>query len=65
MFNVLSRSLLGDFFRNTLLVNSSVYNGPGDLSGVLSLEEERFFLGGNESEGFGVRLNVKLSLNHQ
>ena len=58
----LSRSLLGDLLGNTLLVYSSEYDGPCDLSGVLSLQEERLLLGGDESERLGVGLDVKLSL---
>jgi hypothetical protein len=36
----LPRSLLGNLLSDTLLVHSSVDLSPGDLSGVLSLEEE-------------------------
>lgn len=50
----LSGSLLGNLLSDSLLVLSSVENGPGDSSGVLSLLEERGSLGRVESEDLGV-----------
>lgn len=50
----LSGSLLGNLLSDSLLVLSSVKNGPGDSSGVLSLLEQRSGLGGVESEDLGV-----------
>lgn len=50
----LSASLLGGLLRDTLLVVSSVQNGPRDSSWVLSLVEQRRGLGGLESENLGV-----------
>lgn len=46
----LSGSSLGGFFRDTLLVGSSVQNGPRDSSGVLSLVEQQGRLRRLESE---------------
>lgn len=51
-----ARALLGNLLRDTLLVHATVYLGPGDLTGVLALQEERLVLGGGETEdlwGFG------------
>lgn len=50
----LSGSLLGNLLSDALLVLSSVENGPGDSSGVLSLLEQRGGLGRVESEDLGV-----------
>lgn len=52
--DVLSGSLLGHLLGDSLLVLSSVKNGPGDSSGVLSLLEQRRGLGRVESEDLGV-----------
>lgn len=49
MLDVLSASLLGDLFSHSLLVDTTEDNSPGDLSGVLSLQEEGLLLGGDES----------------
>ena len=45
-----ARALLGNLLRDTLLVHATVDLGPGDLTGVLALEEERLILGGGEAE---------------
>jgi hypothetical protein len=45
----LATPLLGQLLRHSLLVHSAEDNGPGDLPGVLALEEERLLLGRNES----------------
>lgn len=50
VLDVLPASLLGDFLRETLLVHSSVDDGPRDLSGVLALQEQGLGLGVEESE---------------
>lgn len=50
----LSASLLGGLLRDTLLVVSSVQDGPRESSGVLSLLEERSGLGRLESEDLRV-----------
>lgn len=50
----LSGSLSGSLLRDTLLVVSSVQDGPGHSSGVLSLVEQRRRLGRLESEHLGV-----------
>lgn len=49
-----SGSLLGGLLRDTLLVVSSVQDGPSNSSWVLSLVEQRGRLGGLESENLGV-----------
>lgn len=49
-----SSSLLGGLLRDTLLVVSSVQDGPRNSSWVLSLVEQRSGLGGLESEDLGV-----------
>lgn len=59
--DILPRPLLGDLLGNTLLVHPSVNLSPSDLSGVLSLKEERLSLGTEESEGLGVPSDVDLS----
>lgn len=46
----LARALLGDLLSNSLLVESSVNDGPGDLTGVLALQEERLVLGADKAE---------------
>lgn len=48
--DILPAPLLGDFLSETLLVHTPVDDGPRDLSGVLSLQEEGFRLGADESE---------------
>ena len=45
-----ARALLGNFFRDALLVHPAVYLGPGDLAGILALEKERFIFGADEAE---------------
>lgn len=60
--DVLPAPLLGDLLSETLLVHTPVDNGPCDLSGVLSLQEQGLGLGADESEDLGVTPNVKLSL---
>lgn len=54
MLDGLARPLLGNLLRNTLLVHAPVDYGPGDLTGVLPLQEERLSLGGGESEDLQV-----------
>lgn len=49
-----SGSLLGGLLRDTLLVVSSVQDGPSNSSWVLSLVEQRGRLRGLESENLGV-----------
>lgn len=46
----LARALLGDLLGDTLLVESSVNDSPGDLTGVLALQEERLVLGADKAE---------------
>ena len=46
----LARSLLGDLLGHSLLVESSVSDGPSDLTGVLALQEERLVLGADKAE---------------
>lgn len=43
---------------------SAVKNGPGDLAGVLALEEERLGLAVLETEDLAVTTNVELALLH-
>jgi hypothetical protein len=45
-------------------VLSAVKDGPGDLAGVLALEEERFGLAVLETEDLAVTTNVELALLH-
>ena len=46
-------TLLGNLLRDTLLVHATVHLGPGDLTGVLALEEKRLILGVGETEDLG------------
>lgn len=55
----LSSLLLVDFLSDTLLVLSSVQDGPRDSSRVLSLLEQSLRLGGAESENLGVTSDEK------
>lgn len=43
---------------------SAVKDGPGDLAGVLALEEERLGLAVLETEDLAVTTNVELALLH-
>lgn len=52
--HVLPGALLGDLLCDALLVHATVDLGPGDLAGVLALEEERLGLGAGEAEGLGL-----------
>jgi hypothetical protein len=52
--DVLAAALLGDLLSDALLVHAAVDLGPGDLAGVLALEEERLGLGAGEAEGLDV-----------
>lgn len=45
----LARTLLGNFLRDSLLVDATVDGGPGDLARVLALEEEGLLLRGDET----------------
>ncbi|GAO51471.1 hypothetical protein G7K_5571-t1 [Saitoella complicata NRRL Y-17804] len=54
-------TLLLNLDLNTLLVHATVENGPGDLAGVLALEEEGGVLGGLEAEDLGVTADVELT----
>lgn len=58
--DILPAPLLGDFLGETLLVHTPVDNGPRDLSGVLSLQEEGFRLGADESEDLGKPSNIRM-----
>lgn len=49
---------LGD----TLLAHTSEQDGPGDLAGVLVLEEQRLGLAIEESEDLGVAADIELAL---
>lgn len=49
--DVLPGALLGDLLCDALLVHATVNLGPGDLAGVLALEEEGLGLGSGEAEG--------------
>lgn len=42
-------ALLGNLLGDTLLVHAAVDDSPGDLAGVLALEEEGLLLRGNEA----------------
>ena len=44
------RALLGDLFRNTLLVHATEDDCPCDLTRVLALEEKRFVFRGSKAE---------------
>lgn len=46
----LARALLGHLLGHTLLVESSVDDSPGDLTGVLALQEEGLVLGADKAE---------------
>jgi hypothetical protein len=46
----LAGALLGNLLSDTLLVHATVDDGPGDLAGVLALEEEGGIFGGGEAE---------------
>lgn len=46
----LARALLGDFLGDTFLVHAAVNLCPGDLAGVLALQEERSIFGAGETE---------------
>lgn len=46
----LARALLGHLLGDTLLVESAVYDSPGDLTRVLALQEERLVLGAHKAE---------------
>lgn len=46
----LARALLGDLLGHTLLAKTTVSNGPGDLTGVLALQEEGLILGADKAE---------------
>lgn len=46
----LARALLGHLLGDTLLVKSAVGDSPGDLTGVLALQEERLVLGADKAE---------------
>ena len=43
-------ALLGNLLRDALLVHATVNLRPGDLTGVLALEEERLILRGGKAE---------------
>jgi hypothetical protein len=45
-----ARTLLGDLLGDTLLVHPTVDLCPGDLTGVLALQEEGGIFGAGESE---------------
>lgn len=53
MLHGLARALLGDLLCDTLLVHATVELCPGDLAGVLALEEEGLILRGGEAEDLG------------
>lgn len=46
----LARALLGNLLGDALLVHATVDDGPGDLTGILALEEEGGIFGGGEAE---------------
>lgn len=50
MLDGLPAPLLGDLLGDSLLVHTTVHDSPGDLSGVLPLEEEGLGLGVDEPE---------------
>lgn len=50
VLNSLARALLGNLLGDTLLVHATVEDGPGKLTGVLALEEERLALARVEAE---------------
>lgn len=58
----LPRALLGDLLSDTLLVHPSEEDGPGDLSRVLALVEERLGLAAVEAESLAVAADVQLTL---
>lgn len=45
-----ARALLGNLLRDTLLVHATVHLSPGNLTGVLALQEKRLILGVGEAE---------------
>lgn len=58
----LAGALLGDLFGDSLLVHTTEDDGPRNLTGVLTLQEQRLALARNEAEDFAVSANVKPSL---
>lgn len=46
----LARTLLGNLLGDTLLVKTAVDNSPGNLTGVLALQEEGLVLGAHKAE---------------
>ena len=50
------------YFRDTLLVLSSVEDRPGDAAGIFSLEKERFGLAILEPEDLAVTADVEFAL---
>lgn len=55
----LARAFLGNLLSDTLLVHATVNNSPGDLAGVLALEEEGGIFGGGETEDLAQRVGRK------
>lgn len=55
-------ALLSNLLGDALAVSAAVDLGPCDLSGVLALEEQRLFLGGDEAVDSAVDSDVKLAL---
>ncbi|KAI3483990.1 hypothetical protein L1887_53004 [Cichorium endivia] len=58
----LARALLGDLLGDTLLVKTTVHSGPGNLTGVLALQEERLVLRADKAEHLVVTADVKTTL---
>lgn len=57
-----ARTLLSDFFSDTLLVHAAVDLCPCNLTRVLALEEQGRVLGTGESENFGVSTDKEFAL---
>jgi hypothetical protein len=55
-------ALLGNLLRDTLLVHAAEKDGPGDLTGVLALQEQRLGLAIDETERPAVDADVNLTL---
>lgn len=58
----LARALLGNFLGDTLLVESAVDDSPGNLTGVLALQEQRLVLGADKAEDLVVTTDVETTL---
>jgi hypothetical protein len=55
-----SRAFLRNFFGDTLLVHAAVDLGPGDLTRVFALQEERCVFGGCETEDLSSQFELNI-----